>query len=135
MMFRLLMFLLILFSPLWSDVTMKHKKRETAILPVHPIHRPSPKLPYYIPSINNGIIVENHTDCSQYIKLLKEKDAYIKSLLHELTLLRQEHQDRLSEQLRKKHEVELKAFEEKKRSVNTQNTIIISDKPKKRSSQ
>ena len=133
-MFRLLMFLFICFSPLWSDVTMKHKKKDAAILPVHPIHKPYPKPPYYIPGINNGIIVENHTNCSQYVELLKEKDAYIESLLQELTVLRKEHQERLSERLKKEHEAELRKFEEKKRSVNTQNTIIISDKPQKRSS-
>ncbi len=133
-MLRLLILLFVVFSPLWSDVTMKQKKKDAAILPVPPIHKPHPKPPYYLPNINNGIIVENRTDCSQYIDLLKEKDAYIESLLRELAILRQEHQERLSERLRKEHEAELRAYEEKKRSINTQNTIIISDKPKKRSS-
>ncbi len=129
-MLRLLILLSIWIYPLWSDVTMKHTKKDAVILPVPPIQKPHPKPPYYLPNINNGIIVETHTDCSQYVTLLKEKDAYINSLLRELAVLRKEHQERLSERLRKAHEAELKKFDERQHSVKTHNSIIITNKPK-----
>jgi len=110
-----------------ADVTMKQTRHhdDQAGIPEHPIHRPGYHHPDYIPT---EIIVETPTDCSQYIKLLKEKDAYIESLLQELAVLREKEQQRLSKKLKKEHEAELEKFKARKSSIKTKNMIIIKDK-------
>ena len=130
-----LIFLSLLFSTCsMADVIMKQKQHHDIIIPEHPIEKPERPVyqpPYHHPDyIPTGIIVETQSDCSQYIELLHEKDAYIESLLSELAVLRSEKQKRLSEKLRKAHEAELKKFENRKNTVKTDNRIIITDKPK-----
>jgi len=125
---------LLLILSLRADIVMKQSKPKDDLvtIPEHPIHHPERPLhrpPYYPPEyVPTGIIIETQSDCTQYIDLLREKDAYIESLLSELAVLREKEQRRLSEKLRKEHEAELKKFKEHKRSINTRNSIIIKEK-------
>ncbi len=116
-----------------ADVTMKQKQPHGIIIPEHPIAKPEKpvfKPPYHPGYIPTGVIVETQSNCSHYIELIREKDAYIASLLSELAILRSEKQKELSEKLQKEHNAELKKFEQKKRTIKTSNHIIITDKPK-----
>ena len=120
---------------LHADIVMKKSKPHDDLVtipehpihhPEHPIHRPPLYPREYIPT---GIIVETQSDCSQYVEMLREKDAYIESLLSELAVLREKEQRRLSEKLKKEHEEELKKFQEhKQRSIRSKNSIIIKEK-------
>ena len=79
-----------------------------------------------------GYAVPAGAACQQYIDIIKEKDAEIKSLSKELDSLRAEQQLQLQKYLKKKHDKEMEKFDEKRSSssIKETNSIIISDKPK-----
>ena len=99
----------------------------------HPVIKPDPPLyrptHYPVNRIPTGIIIETQSDCSQYIDMLYEKDAYIEELLTELAILRNKEQQRLSEKLKKEHEAELRKFENRKKRKHRKNRIIMKEKP------
>ena len=78
-----------------------------------------------------GYAVPAGAACQQYIDIIKKKDAEIKSLSKELDSLRAEQQLQLQKYLKKKHDKEMKKFDEKRNDTAAKKTnkIIISDKP------
>jgi RNase H-fold protein (predicted Holliday junction resolvase) len=63
--------------------------------------------------------------------LINELNAYIDQLEKEIAELKEKEYARLRKALKEKHEKEVKAFDERKSSVKTKNSIIISDQPSK----
>ena len=78
-----------------------------------------------------GYAVPAGTNCQKYIDVIKTKDAEIKALSKELASLREEQQLQLQKFLKKKHDKEMKKFDEKRNDTAAKETnkIIISDKP------
>ena len=78
-----------------------------------------------------GYAVPAGTNCQKYIDVIKTKDAEIKALSKELASLREEQQLQLQKYLKKKHDKEMKKFDEKRNDTAAKETnkIIISDKP------
>lgn len=97
--------------------------------PVRPV-RPVPVV------INPGIIYQDNyynpsyaSNCDQFIAQLREKDAEIAKLKSELAVLRAKEQAKLQKELKSSYESELKKFENRKSSIKSTNSVIISDKP------
>lgn len=78
-----------------------------------------------------GYAVPAGTNCQKYIDIIKTKDAEIKALSGELASLKEEQQLQLQKYLKKKHDKEMKKFDEKRNDTAAKETnkIIISDKP------
>ncbi|NOR55253.1 MAG: hypothetical protein GQ531_03510 [Sulfurovum sp.] len=103
--------------------------------PDRPINRPVRPVPAVI---NPGIIYRNNyynpsyvTNCEQYISQLREKDEEIAKLRSELAVLRSGEQAKRQKKLTSSYEAELKKFDNRKSSIKSTNSVIISDKPEK----
>ena len=120
-----------------ADVTM-HKRPLMPPRPVQPIEperpidRPVVVRPYVDTAfVDNRVINNNYESCGKYKDMIDELNAYIDQLEKEITELKEKEYARLRKDLKEKHEKEVKKFDEKKNSVKTKNSIIISDKPEK----
>ena len=78
-----------------------------------------------------GYAVPAGAGCQKYMDIIKNKDAKIKALSQELNTLKSQQQLQLQEHLKKKHDNEMKKFDEKRSDTAAKETnkIIISDKP------
>ncbi len=120
----------------FADITM-HKRPLIPPRPVHPIEpeRPieRPIVRPYVDTafVDNRIINNNYESCEKYKDMIDELNAYIDQLEKEIAELKEKEYARLRKDLKAKHEKEVKKFEERKSSVKTKNSIIISDQPSK----
>ena len=99
--------------------------------PLRPV-RPVPVV------INPGIIYQDNyynpsyaTNCDQFISQLRQKDVEIAALKSELAALQSKEQAKLQKELKSSYEAELQKFENRKSSIKSQNSVIITDKPVK----
>ena len=94
------------------------------VRPVHPIVRPTVVYQdnYYNTEYNN---------CTQYMETITQKDEEILALKVELEALKRKEQERLQETLKADHEAQMKAYEMRKSSVKSKNSIQISTDPVK----
>ena len=103
-----------------------------------PIEKPEPPVRPVPVVINPGIIYQDNyynppyaTNCDQFISQLREKDAEIAKLRSELAALQSQEQAKLQKELKSSYEAELQKFENRKSSIKSQNSVIITDKPVK----
>jgi len=119
---------------LFADVVMTKTppRKGPVILPVPPEHPVRPVRPVAVqPAVvyqDNYYNTTVHEECAELRKIIEEKDQEIQSLWDEIDRLRAKEQERLQKSLKAKHEAELKKFEERKPSVNSQNSISITEK-------
>jgi predicted RNase H-like nuclease (RuvC/YqgF family) len=120
-----------------ADVTM-HQRPPIPPNPVHPIEpeRPVDKpvvvRPYVDTAfVDNRVINNTYESCEKYKELIDELNAYIDQLEKEIAELKEKEYARLRKELKEKHEKEVKKFDERKSSIKTKNSIIISDQPSK----
>ena len=94
------------------------------VRPVHPIVRPTVVYQdnYYNTEYNN---------CTQYMETITQKDEEILALKAELEALQRKEQQRLQETLKADHDAQIKAYETRKSSVKSKNSIQISTDPVK----
>jgi len=118
----------------FADITM-HKR---PIIPPRPVHPIEPERPIDRPIVrpyvdtafvDNRVINNNYESCEKYKELIDELNAYIDQLEKEIAELKEKEYARLRKELKAKHEEEVKKFDERKSSVKSKNSIIISDKP------
>jgi len=89
------------------------------VRPVHPIVRPTVVYQdnYYNTEYNN---------CTQYMETITKKDEEILALKAQLQALKSKEQQHLQETLKTEHEAKMKAYEARKSSVKSNNSIQIS---------
>jgi len=102
------------------------------IAPVNPVESPVIIRPVVDTAfVDNRVINNTYESCERYKELINELNAYIDQLEKEIAELKEKEYARLRKALKEKHEKEVKAFDERKSSVKTKNSIIISDQPSK----
>ncbi len=128
-MHKIILFLILVTSIVFSDVIMKKPDKEKPDISL-PIEKPTRTvIPIYRPLIvhqdnyYNSNYIEN---CNQYIEIISQKDREIKALTQELETLRKKEHIRLQKKLKATHESEIKKFEKRKRTSSTTNSITIS---------
>ena len=135
---RLVLILLFTFfyaSTLFSEVTMHKGIPRPVILPIeepeHPIVRP----PHIRPIVNTGIVYQdnyyntnNVNSCQQYIDQIATLNQKINTLHREVDRLQAKENARLQKILQEKSKKELEAFDNRKSTVKTTNSIEITDK-------
>jgi len=118
----------------YADVTM-HKR---PLLPPRPVHPIEPERPIERPIVrpyvdtafvDNRVINNNYESCDKYKDMIDELNAYIDQLEAEIAELKEKEYARLRKELKEKNEKELKAFDKRKSSIKTKNSITITDKP------
>ena len=132
----MLIFTLILFtSSVLSETTViiDGKGMHTKPKPVHPIVRPRPQpvRPVVVPVLmhqDNNYYTTVETNCDKFIDIINEKDAEILTLTKALNKLKAEADRQMQETLKKKHHEEMEAFNNRKSSVKTTNSISITEK-------
>ncbi len=104
--------------------------------PEHPIRRPirAAAIPVVV---NPGLVYQDNyyntnyaSNCEQCMMQLSQKDAEIAKLRSELAALQSKKQAKLQKELKSSYEAELKKFENRKSSIKSHNSVIITDKPK-----
>ncbi len=119
-----------------AEITM-HKR---PIIPVRPVHPIEPERPIDRPIVrpyvdtafvDNRVINNNYESCEKYKEMIDELNAYIDQLEKEIAELKEKEYARMRDKLKKENETELKKFENRKSSVKSKNSIIISDQPSK----
>ena len=134
MRFFFMIFIAFYTSTLFADVTMK-KTISRPSLPVekpeHPIVRP----PHAPVVVNPGIVYQDNyyntnvvNSCQSYIEEIDELNAYIDQIEKELAALKQKEYARLQKDLKQKHQKEIEAFDNRKSTVKSKNSIEITDK-------
>ena len=126
---------LLLFGPLFlSAEVVARKTIPKPSLPIEkperPIHRPvRPVVPVVV---NPGVVYQDNyynnnvvNSCQQYIDQLAQKDKKISELTTELARLQAIEDARLQKTLKEKHQQEMDAFDNRKSSVKTTNSIEI----------
>ncbi len=119
-----------------ADVTM-HKRPIIRPVPVHPIEpdRPigRPIVRPYVDTafVDNRVINNTYESCDKYKDMIEELNAYIDQLEAQIKELKEKEYARMRKKLKEKNTKELKQFEERKPSVKSKNSIIISDTPGK----
>ncbi|KYJ86060.1 hypothetical protein [Sulfurovum riftiae] len=120
----------------FGEITM-HKR---PIIPVRPVHPIEPERPIDRPIVrpyvdtafvDNRVINNNYESCEKYKEMIDELNAYIDQLEKEIAELKEKEYARMRDKLKKENETELKKFENRKSSVKSKNSIIISDQPSK----
>ena len=120
----------------YADVTM-HKRPIIPPRPVHPIEpvRPvdRPIVRPYVDTafVDNRVINTTYESCDKYKDLIDELNAYIDSLEQQIAAFKEREFARMRKKLKEKNDKELKAFDERKSSIKTKNSITITDKPEK----
>ena len=87
------------------------------------------KIPKHQKFYISGIEFDTQVYCADFTKVIEEQAQKIKSLEEEITILRKEHQERLSEKLEESHKKELEETKKPKKAIPAKSKIIISDKP------
>ena len=122
-------------SLLFAEVTMHKSIPRPVILPIekpeHPIARP----PHIRPIVNTGIVYQdnyyntnNVNSCQQYIDQVATLNQKISTLQREVDRLQAKEDARLQKILQAKTKKELEAFDNRKSTVKTKNSIEIIDK-------
>jgi len=120
----------------FADISM-HKR---PLLPPRPVHPIEPERPIDRPIVrpyvdtafvDNRVINNNYESCEKYKELIDELNTYIDQLEKEIDELKEKEYARMRKDLKAKHEKEMKKFDERKSSVKSKNSIIISDQPAK----
>ena len=130
-----LLFTLLSATTLFAEVTMHKSIPRPVILPIeepeHPIVRP----PHIRPIVNTGIVYQdnyyntnNVNSCQQYIDQVATLNQKINTLQREVDRLQSKEDARLQKTLQEKNKKELEAFDNRKSSVKTTNSIEITDK-------
>jgi len=132
---NILMIFVLLSMVLFSDVTMKKAEKEKPEISL-PIEKPIRPIHPIRPIINTGIVYQDNyyndnyiSSCQQYIDILVQKDEEILALKIELEKLQNKEQQKLSKSLKKSYEEELDAFDNRKSSIKTKNSVTISNEP------
>ena len=131
-----ILIIFILLSVLISaDVVMKKAEKEKPEISL-PIEKPIRPIHPIRPIVNTGIVYQDNyyndnytSNCQQYIDILAKKDEEILALRSELSKLQNKEQQKLSKSLKKSYNEELEAFENRKNSINTKNSVTISTEP------
>jgi predicted RNase H-like nuclease (RuvC/YqgF family) len=119
----------------FADITM-HKRPLLSPRPVDPIEPERPVdrpivRPYVDTAFVDNRVINNHYEsCGKYKESIDELNAYIDQLEKEIAELKEKEYARMRKELKAKHEREVKKFDERKSSVKSKNSIIISDKPR-----
>jgi len=125
---------------IFAEVTM-HKTVHHRPIIEHPIERPDrpfhPVRPVY-PVVRTGVVYQDNyyntnysSNCEQYITQLQEKDAVIAQLRSEVAALKAKEQAKLQKELKTSYDAKLQKFENRKSSIKSHNSVIITDKPEK----
>ena len=116
----------------YADVAM-HKRPVIPPRPVHPIAPDRPVVRPYVDTafVDNRVINNTYESCEKYKETIDELNAYIDRLEQEIAELKEKEYARLREDLKKKHDKEVEAFDKRKSSIRTKNSIEITDKPQK----
>jgi len=130
----LIFFLLFVSSTLFANVTMK-KTISRPSLPIEKPERPIVKLPLVKPVVNTGVVYQDNyyntnveNNCQQYMDQLNEKESEIAALKQEIDRLKAIEAKHLQDTLKAKHDKEMSAFDNRKNSVRSKNSISIIDK-------
>ena len=134
MRFFLLILITFYTSTLFADVTMK-KTIPRPSLPVEKPDRPIVRPPHVPVAINPGIVYQDNyyttnvvNSCQNYMDEIDELNAYIDQIEKELAALKQKEYARLQKDLKQKHQKEIEAFDNRKSTVKSKNSIEITDK-------
>ena len=120
----------------YADVIM-HKR---PIIPPRPVHPIEPERPVERPVVrpyvdtafvDNRVINNHYENCDKYKDLIDELNTYIDSLEQQIAAFKEREFARMRKKLKEKNDKELKAFDERKSSIKTKNSITITDKPEK----
>ena len=118
----------------YAEVTM-HKRPIIQPRPVHPIvperpvKRPVVIRPYVDTAfVDNRVINSTYESCEQYKALIGDLNAYIDELEKQIAELKEKEYARMREKLKEENDAEIEKFE-KKSSIESENKIIISNKP------
>ena len=132
---NILIIFILLSVSISADVVMKKAEKEKPEISL-PIEKPIRPIHPIRPIVNTGIVYQdnyyndNYTStCQQYIDILAKKDEEILALRSELSKLQNKEQQKLSKSLKKSYNEELEAFENRKNSIKTKNSVTISTEP------
>lgn len=105
----------------------------TKTIPALPIEKP--ERPIVKPVVNTGVVHQDNyyntnveNNCQQYIDQLNEKESEITALKQEIDRLKAIEAKHLQDTLKAKHDKEMSAFNNRKNSVKSKNSISITDK-------
>jgi len=106
---------------------------DPVVLPEHPIHRPvRPVVPI---TINPGVVYQdnyyNHNvvnSCQSYMDQITKLNQEIADLKREVERLRAIEAAHLQKKLKAEHQKDMNAFENRKSSIKSKNSIKITDK-------
>ena len=134
MRFFLIMLMTLSTSTLFAEVIMK-KPITRPSLPIEKPERPIIRPPHGIPVINTGIVYQDNyyndnvgNSCQQYIDQIATLNQNINTLQREVDRLQAKEDARLQKTLQEKNRQELEAFDNRKSTVKTKNSIEIIDK-------
>ena len=134
MRFFLLILITFYTSTLFADVIMK-KPTPRPSLPVEKPDRPIVRPPHVPVVVNPGIVYQENyyttnvvNSCQKYMDEIDALNAYIDQIEKELAALKQKEYARLQKDLKKKHQKEIEAFDNRKSTVKSKNSIEITDK-------
>ena len=121
-------------STLFADVIMKKAVEK----PFHPIEKPDRPIirpPHGIPVINTGLVYQdnyynnnNVNSCQSYIDQIAILNQKISTLQLEVDRLQAREDARLQKTLQEKNREELEAFDNRRSTVKTKNSIEITNK-------
>ena len=133
---RLFLMLLVIFytSTLFADVTMK-KTISRPSLPIEKPERPIIHPPHAIPVVNTGIVYQDNyyndnmgNSCQSYIDQIATLNQKISTLQLEVDRLQAREDVRLRKTLQEKNKKELEAFDNRKSTIKSKNSIEIKSK-------
>ena len=140
---NIMMTVIFLSVSVFAEVYM-HKALPKRPVLENPIERPErpierPIRPAAIPVLlNPGIVYQDNyynanyaSNCEQCMSQLRQKDAEIAQLKSQLAALQSKEQAKLQKELKSSYEAELQKFENRKSSIKSTNSVIITDKPAK----
>ncbi len=109
-----------------KSVHFKSKPKHSKVTHIH--YRP--RIPVLVPILMNQ---DNHyyttvqNNCNKFIDIINEKDAEILKLTKKINRLEEKEAERTRKELKKKYDDEMKKFENRKSSISTKNSILISE--------
>ena len=132
---NILIIFILLSVSISADVVMKKAEKEKPEISL-PIEKPIRPIHPIRPIVNTGIVYQDNyyndnytSNCQQYIDILAKKDEEILALRSELSKLQNKEQQKLSKSLKKSYNKELEAFENRKNTIKTKNSVTISTEP------
>ena len=122
-------------STLFAEVTMKKTISGPVILPIEKPDRPIFVRPPVRPIVNTGIVYQDNyyndnvgNSCQSYMDQIATLNEKISTLQLEVDRLQSKENVRLQTTLQEKNRQELEAFDNRKSTVKTTNSIEITDK-------